>query len=120
MSATTLPGSDSVSEDWQVAADNSSKPVALIIELRTQVYILPWFRFVYAEGTQEQIKLQFASHVIAISGHGLAALLGPIAAQRLRRISEPTGNEAKFGVRGPDAAAYRGPGITEIVVEESA
>jgi hypothetical protein len=102
-----------------LAAENSSKPVALIIELRRQVFVLPWYRFVYAEGTQEQLKLQFASHSIAISGYGLAALLVPIAAQRVLRISEPSQNQAKFGVRGPDAEAHRGPGITEIVVEES-
>ena len=118
MSTATIPGSASASEDWQFAAENSSKPVSLVIKLRRQAFILPWFRFIYAEGNHEQLKLQFASHTVAVTGHGLTALLVAIAAQRVLHISEPTENEAKFGVRGPDAGPYRGPGITAIAVEE--
>ena len=109
MSAATIPGSGSASEDWQITPENGPKPVSLVIELRRQAFILPWFRFVYAEGNHEQLKVQFASHAVAITGHGLTALLGAIASQRVLRISQPTENEAKFSVRGQMTSAYRRP-----------
>ena len=37
---------------------------------------------------------------MTVNGHGLAALLATLAAQRVIRLIQPSENEAKFGVRG--------------------
>jgi hypothetical protein len=88
----------------------------LVVQLRRRAHVLPYFRFVHAEGENSQVKIAFASHLI--TGHGLAALLAALATHRVVRIIQPTENEAKFGVRGPGTAKYDGPGITDITIEQ--
>ncbi len=114
----TIPQTALVSEDWQLCGDGDTKPLALVIQLRRRAYVLPWFRFVYADGDNVQIQIAFASHLVTIAGNGLAALLTALATQLVVRLIQPTENEAKFGVRGPGSARYDGPGITDITVEK--
>ena len=111
-----MPESALASEDWQVAAEESTKPVSLVIQLRRRAHVLPWFRFLYAEGDNTQIQIAFASHIVTISGKGLVTLLAAIATQRVVGIVQPTENESKFGVRGPGAGRYTGPSISDITV----
>ena len=118
MSTATIPGSELASEDWQLADEDGSKPASLVIQLRRRAHVLPYFRFVYAEGDNSQVKIAFASHLITVTGHGLVALLAALATHRVVRIIQPTENEAKFGVRGPGTAKYDGPGIADITVEQ--
>jgi hypothetical protein len=118
MSTITMPESALASEDWQLETDAYAKPVSLLVQLRRQAYVLPWFRFVHAEGDNTQVKITFASHLVTVNGHGLAALLAALAAQRVIRLIQPSENEAKFGVRGEGSPRYSGPSITEIKVEE--
>ncbi|MGA7409698.1 MAG: hypothetical protein WBW33_04385 [Bryobacteraceae bacterium] len=118
MSTITMPESALASEDWQLETDAYAKPVSLLVQLRRQAYVLPWFRFVHAEGDNTQVKITFASYLVTVNGHGLAALLAALAAQRVIRLIQPSENEAKFGVRGEGSSRYTGPGITEIKVEE--
>jgi hypothetical protein len=113
----TNPESALASEDWQLGAEDSAKPSCLVVQLRRRAHILPWFRFVHAEGDNAQVQILFASHVVTVSGNGLAALLAALATQRVIRIVQPSENEAKFGVRGPSAGNYTGPSITDITVE---
>ena len=68
---------------------------------------------------QFQVRIEFSSHVVTVSGHRLAVLLEALAENRVSRLIQPTENEAKFGVRGPNAAPYGGPAITVITVEEA-
>ncbi len=117
MSATTAPASAWVSEDWQLETNADLKPVNLVVQLRRRAHVLPWMRFVYAEGDNDQVKIAFASHLVTVTGHGLAALLAAVAAQHIVRLIQPTENQAKFGVRGIDATPASGPGITDITVE---
>ena len=91
-------------------------PSSLLVQLRRRAHILPWFRFVYAEGDNSDVTLVFVSHTVTVRGHGLAALLAAISTQRVVRLVQPTENEAKFGFRGSAADKYDGPGITEITV----
>ena len=112
----TIPESALPSEDWQLAAEDSTKPVSLVIQLRRRAYVLPWFRFVCSEGDNAQIQVAFASHTVTVTGTGLAALLAALATQRVIRIVQPSENEAKFGVRGPGAGRYTGPSISDITV----
>jgi hypothetical protein len=106
-----------VSEDWQVA-DDGHKPASLVVQLRRGVHILPWFRFVSAEGNNGLVKLTFASRAVTITGNDLAGFLGAIAAQRVIRVIQLSEHEAQFGVRGPGAGRYTGPAIHEITVEK--
>jgi len=117
MSALTIiPESQLVSEDWQLAEDGH-KPASLVVQLRRGPHIFPWMRFVYAEGDNNVARFAFASHIVTINGHGLAALLAAVADQRVLRLIEPTEHEAQFGVRGPRAGKYTGPSISAIAVE---
>jgi len=113
----TIPESAFISEDWQLA-EEGSKPASLLVQLRRRAHVLPWFRFMYAEGDNTNVQLAFASHLVTIAGNGLAALLIALATQRVVRLTQPTENEAKFNVRGPGAATYHGPGITDITIEK--
>jgi hypothetical protein len=111
-----LTQSVSVSEDWQID-ESDTKPPSLAVQLRRAAYVLPWFRFVYAQGDDATVRLAFSSHLVTITGHGLAALLAAVSAHRVVRLIQPMENEAKFRVRG--SGPYSGPGITAITVEEA-
>jgi hypothetical protein len=50
----------------------------------------------------------FASHVVTVSGHGLAALLEALATQSVVRLVQPTENEALLGFRGLNATKITG------------
>jgi hypothetical protein len=118
VSTTAIPASAWASEDWQLETNADLKPAHLVVQLRRCAHILPWFRFVHAEGDNDQVKITFASHLVTVTGHGLAALVAALAAQQIVRLIQPTENQAKFGVRGTNAGRYTGPGITDITVEQ--
>jgi hypothetical protein len=119
MSTTTNRGLELASEDWQLAGeDGAKKPASLIVQLRRRTYILPYFRFIYAEGDNALVKIAFTSHIVTVTGHGLTALIAALATNVVVRITQPTENEARFGVRGPASGKYAGPSITDISVEE--
>jgi hypothetical protein len=107
----------SVSEDWHID-ESDTKPASLIVQQRRAAHVLPWFRFVYAEGDDARVQLVFSSHLVTVNGHGLIPLLAAISAHRVVRLIQPTGSEANFSVRGNTASDYRGPGITSITVQK--
>lgn len=107
----------SVSDDWHID-ESDARPASLIVQLRRSACVLPWFRFVYAEGDDSRIQIAFSSHLVTITGHGLAALLAGLSAHRVVRLIQPTENEAKFNIRGNSAFDTRGPGITDIAVQK--
>jgi hypothetical protein len=107
----------SVSEDWEID-DGPYKPESLLIRLRRETYILPWFRFSYGHGTDDQVEIGFGPLLVTVQGHGLTALLDALSTHRVSRLILPTQNEAKFNVRGEGVRAYTGPAITSITVEE--
>lgn len=119
MSTTTNPSLELASEDWQLAGEDGAKrPAALVVQMRRRAYVLPYFRFIYAEGDNGLVRIAFASHMITVTGHGLAALIAGLATNAVVRIIQPTENESRFGVRGIGMAKYSGPSITDIIVEE--
>ena len=113
---TTVPVSELVSEDWQLAEEDTKRPTALVVQLRRRAHILPYFRLLHAEGDGHQVRIAFASHSVNITGHGLAALLAALSTQSVVRLVQPTETEAKFGIRGPNATKVYGPAITGITV----
>jgi hypothetical protein len=117
--STINSGLELASEDWQLAGDDGAKkPTSLVVQLRRRAYVLPYFRLIYAEGDNGLVKIAFASHLVTVTGHGLAALIAVLAMNAVARIIQPTENEARFGVRGPASAKHSGPSITDISVEE--
>jgi hypothetical protein len=117
--STNNSGPELASEDWQLASeDGGKKPAALVVQLRRRAYVLPYFRFVYAEGDNGLVKIAFASHMVTITCHGLAPLIAALAMNVVVRIIQPTENEARFGLRGAGQAKYSRSSITDITVEE--
>jgi hypothetical protein len=117
--STNNSGPELASEDWQLAGeDGGKKPAALVVQLRRRAYVLPYFRIVYAEGDNGLVKIAFASHMVTITGHGLAPLIAAVATNVVVRITQPTENEARFNVGGPGLAKHSGASITNITVEE--
>jgi hypothetical protein len=104
------------SPDWQLSTKEST-PVSLVVQQRACVHIFPWMRFVWAEGNNNTVKLAFASHMVTVTGQGLAALLAAVAAHGVFRLVEPSEREAQFGIRGSGANKYTGPSIESITVE---
>ena len=117
MSASTTLSELVSSEDWQLAEDGH-KATSLLVQLRRGAFVLPWLRFLYAEGDNNMVKLAFASHMVTVSGDGLAALLAAVVAQRVLRLIQPTDKEARFAVRGVAAIKYTGPSIHDITIEQ--
>ena len=118
MSIALIPPSELASEDWQLAEDGAAKPIALVVQLRRQALVLPYMRFIFADGNNSVMRIAFSSHMVKVTGEGLAALLAAFASQSVIRIIQPTDTEAKFGVRGSDSARIDGPCILDISVEE--
>ena len=117
MSNTSTNNTASASKDWVLLKDEH-KAVSLIVHERRSSLALPWFRFVYAQGDDFKLQIIFATHLITISGEGLAPLLEAVAANRVLSVTEPTENEAKFSVRGPNAGEHDGAAIHSINVEK--
>jgi hypothetical protein len=62
---------------------------ALEVVLHKRTVILHWGQFIYAEGSDDEIRIAFASHDILIRGAGLLALLADVKAQHVASIYEP-------------------------------
>ena len=71
---------------WVIST--ADQPPALEIVLRRQTVIISWNQFVYAEGGDDEVRIAFASHDVAVKGAGLAPLLRAIAANRVVLIRE--------------------------------
>ena len=118
MSNASTNNTASVSKDWVLLPKDEHKAVSLIVHERRSSLAVPWFRFVYAQGDDSKLQIIFATHLITISGEGLAPLLEAVAANRVLSVTEPTENEAKFSVRGPNAGEHDGSAIHSITVEK--
>ena len=97
----TASASDS---GWQVS--EKGQPIrSLLVQLRQRTYVLPWSLFLFAEGTEAEVRLVFHTHVILVQGVGLTSLLADLAEQHVKQLVEPD-RTAKFQqVRGPHLLA---------------
>ena len=66
------------------------RPLALEIILSKRMYVLPWAQFLYAEGSNDEVRIAFATHGVFVKGSRLDSLLADLAAQRIARLEEPT------------------------------
>jgi hypothetical protein len=76
---------------WKTKLD---RPITLEIVLLKRTYILPWTQFLYAEGSNDEVRIAFATHDVVVKGSRLEALLADLAAQRIARLEEPTRADA--------------------------
>ena len=87
------------------ASSEKSRPVSLVVQLLQRVYVLPWSLFLYAEGTEAEVRMTFHTHVVLVQGSGLSSLLSDLADQMVKQLVEPD-RTAKFsGNRGPQVTA---------------
>ena len=73
----------------------ADQPPALEIVLLRQTVIISWNQFVYAECGDDEVRIAFASHDVAVKGAGLHPLLRAIAANRVSLIRE-SGRSERF------------------------
>ena len=72
---------------WSVATEHRAP--ALEVAVPKCTYVLPWNRFLYAEGDSSEIRAFFSTHDLVIQGCGLDRLLSDLAAQRVAVLSQP-------------------------------
>ena len=72
---------------WKTAEGNTYSANLHIILFKTE-FVLPWGRFLYASGSNDQVVLSFATHNVLVTGYGLDHLLADITAQRLVSLYE--------------------------------
>jgi hypothetical protein len=94
---------------WRVA--ENGRATALVVQLRQRSYVLPWSLFLYAEGTDAEVKAQFHTHVVVVQGAGLTSLLSDVAGQFVSHLIEPD-RMAKF-------SQGAGPQLTALSVSEN-
>jgi hypothetical protein len=94
-----LASADSV--PWTLAAERS--PTLEIVCFK-QTVVLAWNQFLFAEGSDDWLRIAFATHEIAIEGCGLRPLVEAVTAQRVASIRQSSRRDA-FG--NPSASLIR-------------
>ena len=80
-----------------------SAPPALEIITPRQTVVLAWSQFVFAEGSDDEIRIAFASHDVIVRGAGLLPLLQAIKSQQAVSIRQSARHET---FPGPAAARF--------------
>jgi len=91
---------------WKVTTQE--RPAGLEIILLKRTYVLPWSQFLYADGSDDEIRLAFTTHDVLVKGSSLSSLLVDLAAQRIARLQQPQ-RQDRF-------ANGTGPSIRELLV----
>ena len=71
---------------WIVRSDSMAPTLEVILQKET--IILSWNQFVYAEGSDDEVRIAFASHDVIVRGTGLSALLRAIPDHRVTSVRE--------------------------------
>lgn len=66
----------SVSESGWEVIEKGSRATSLLVQLRQRSHVLPWGLFLFAEGTDTEVRALFHTHTVLIQGAGLMTLLG--------------------------------------------
>jgi hypothetical protein len=61
----------------------------LEVVLLKRTFVLPWSQFLFAEGSNEEIRLAFSTHDVVVTGIRLDKLFEDLSARRLSRLQEP-------------------------------
>jgi hypothetical protein len=71
---------------WTINVDSMAPTLEVV--LPKQTVILSWHQFVYAEGSDDEVRIAFASHDVIVRGAGLSSLLHAIPGHRVASIRE--------------------------------
>ena len=74
-----------------------SQTAGLQIRLVKETHVFPWSQFLFAEGSEDKIRLAFSTHDIVITGGRLDVLLPDVAAQRVKLLREPLRSDTFAG-----------------------
>lgn len=88
--------SNSIVKDKSWIAKDHDRPAAMEIRLLKYSLLLPWSQFLYAEGSEGEIRLTFATHEVVVRGASLGELLEDLSAQRVSLLREPARSDS-FG-----------------------
>jgi hypothetical protein len=91
------------SRPWIVK--DHDRPASLEIRRLKRSLVIPWSQFLYAEGSDDEICLSFATHEVVVKGAGLGALLGDLSNQRVSIIQEPARPDRFITDPGPRIAS---------------
>ena len=53
----------------------SGRATSLVVHLKQRSYVAPWGLFLYAEGTDAEVRVTLHTHVVVVQGAGLSSLL---------------------------------------------
>jgi hypothetical protein len=112
-----IPNSGSGFESWVLADEDGAPSTSLMVQLRRRALVLPYRRFLYAQGNDSQVQIAFASHLITVTGHGLASLLTALAAQQALWLIQPAESEVKVDNPGSTTGEPTSPSISKIAIE---
>jgi hypothetical protein len=76
---------------WVISTGD--RPLTLEVVLLKQTLVLSWNQFLYAEGSDDEARIAFASHDVFVSGAGLSSLLQAIGLNQVTSIREPARSE---------------------------
>lgn len=94
---------------WEVA--ENGRPLSLLVRLRQRSVVLPWALFLFAEGTDAELRAVFHTHVLTVQGAGLGELLSSFGQQIVVELVEPD-RTVKF-------SALAGPCLTALTLTEN-
>ncbi len=113
----SIPHSGSASESWLLADDDGGPSTSLMVQLRRRALVLPYRRFLYAQGNDGEVQIAFASHLITVTGRGLGSLLIALATQQALRLIQPAESDVTICSTGSDTAAPGRVVICKIAIE---
>jgi hypothetical protein len=107
--------SNSIVKDKPWIAKDNDRPAAMEIRLLKYSLLLPWSQFLYAEGSEGEIRLTFATHEVVVRGASLGELLEDLSAHRVSLLREPArsdsfGTESGRQLRRFQCAKWSEPG----------
>ena len=79
------------SPPWTISRDGRSP--ALEVVTAKQTVVLAWSQFVFAESSDDEIRIAFASHDVVVRGTGLSPLLQAITSQQAVSIRQSARHE---------------------------
>ncbi len=85
---------------WTVNTEQQRSPTLQLILLK-RTFVLPWSRFIYAEGDLTEVVAAFTTHDVVVTGWGLDRLLADLAAQRVTAIHQPARTDQFTTVADP-------------------
>jgi hypothetical protein len=85
--------------NWKAIGPERQTGLEIVLLKRT--YVFPWSQFLYAEGTDDEIRAVFTTHDVIVRGTALTGMLAELAGQRIARLQEPARTDRFEEPSGP-------------------